>query len=1036
MFRALNILLHLLLSASVFGQLIEQEVRYDLARITIDDGLPQGMVQDILQDRQGYLWFTTKDGLARSDGYAFTIFQHDPEDPASIAGNHSDLLFEDRNGGLWIAVFGEGLDRYDPRTGRFDHVHFPVGTPREAFLDVDRIREGPQGGIWFTSVGEYLYVVDPKDPELLARPARTIHPKSHIPTRVSYFEFDATGALWVMNGDSVVCDPSLRGSDTTAATVWPIPTPLPPRNGTLEKHPMVHWRQGHKVVVSVPSMLLLFDTHTHAVDTLRVPAGQHVWFTQLVDDAGRLWYRTDDNRIWRVDLHTGRFEPLHFTADGKDVYEEFQTVLFRCQDRSGNLWGGSKGYGVFKLGRTSTRFQRRASIKMDGYYVDAYTILGHRQYAMTRHALREDPAPAPPGWLRYTIGTTVNGRNWIGAVDDTKGRTWGVLADGDRSPAVLGYLDPAGAFHTVDLLEDAPSRVFHGRGSQIWVVTSGGRETWNLPVDLACIDTDAMRVIGRHSFPVEFLLSKYWPISQWSVAPDGTIWMATMEGLLALDPAKNAWHSFQHDPADPSSLPTNLLFSLCPDPDEPDHFIWVGTESAGMARLDKRTGSCKRVSTADGLPNNVIYSILPDAAGQLWIGTNTGLCRYDPRTGAARTFTKDDGIAGNEFNRYGSLVLPDGSMFFDGMDGGTSFHPADLTEGKDPSPTLLTGIRLATRSIAMHELLDTAGTLLSLTLPHNEPLVTFQFALMDHTAPKRNTFRYRLVGYTDEWIDGSTRNEATFTNLDPGDYTFEVQGTDHEGMVDPHLASIHLSILPPWWRTWWFRAALALLIMGSVYALYRIRLEQQLREIRLREHIARDLHDEIGSTLSSVALYGAVARKKLANIGPEGGRLLERISEGTTSAMESINDIVWTVNASKDSLADLAERMRSHATPLCEARGVTLDLQVDEALLQDRLNMGQRKNLYLIFKEAVNNAIKYAACSRITIRLSGSGERLTMTIADDGRGFDPEVNSGPGPGGNGLGNMRERGAEAGGVCTISSEIGRGTTVTFRTRAGT
>jgi len=359
MFRALNILLHLLLSASVFGQLIEQEVRYDLARITIDDGLPQGMVQDILQDRQGYLWFTTKDGLARSDGYAFTIFQHDPEDPASIAGNHSDLLFEDRNGGLWIAVFGEGLDRYDPRTGRFDHVHFPVGTPREAFLDVDRIREGPQGGIWFTSVGEYLYVVDPKDPELLARPARTIHPKSHIPTRVSYFEFDATGALWVMNGDSVVCDPSLRGSDTTAATVWPIPTPLPPRNGTLEKHPMVHWRQGHKVVVSVPSMLLLFDTHTHAVDTLRVPAGQHVWFTQLVDDAGRLWYRTDDNRIWRVDLHTGRFEPLHFTADGKDVYEEFQTVLFRCQDRSGNLWGGSKGYGVFKLGRTSTRFQRR-----------------------------------------------------------------------------------------------------------------------------------------------------------------------------------------------------------------------------------------------------------------------------------------------------------------------------------------------------------------------------------------------------------------------------------------------------------------------------------------------------------------------------------------------------------------------------------------------------------------------------------------------------------------------------------------------------
>ncbi|MEZ4808047.1 MAG: triple tyrosine motif-containing protein [Flavobacteriales bacterium] len=177
-----------------------------------------------------------------------------------------------------------------------------------------------------------------------------------------------------------------------------------------------------------------------------------------------------------------------------------------------------------------------------------------------------------------------------------------------------------------------------------------------------------------------------------------------------------------------------------------------------------------------------------------------GLCRYDPRTGAARTFTKDDGIAGNEFNRYGSLVLPDGSMFFDGMDGGTSFRPADLKSSNGPSPTLLTGIRLATRSIAIHELLDTARSSLSITTAQRA-LITFRFAMMDHTAPKRNTFRYRLVGYTDQWIDGSTRNEATFTNLDPGDYTFEVQGTDHEGMVDPHLASIHLSILPPWWRT-------------------------------------------------------------------------------------------------------------------------------------------------------------------------------------------------------------------------------------------
>ncbi|MEZ4808045.1 MAG: two-component regulator propeller domain-containing protein [Flavobacteriales bacterium] len=174
-------ILYLLLSASVFGQLIEQEVRYDAARITIDDGLPQGMVQDILQDRQGYLWFTTKDGLARSDGYAFTIFQHDPEDPASIAGNHSDLLFEDRNGGLWIAVFGEGLDRYDAhRTLRSCALPGRHAAPKPFWTWTGCV-EGPQGRI-AVHLGRGIPVRGgPEGPRTAGAAARTMYPKSAHP---------------------------------------------------------------------------------------------------------------------------------------------------------------------------------------------------------------------------------------------------------------------------------------------------------------------------------------------------------------------------------------------------------------------------------------------------------------------------------------------------------------------------------------------------------------------------------------------------------------------------------------------------------------------------------------------------------------------------------------------------------------------------------------------------------------------------------------------------------------------------------------
>ncbi|MCB0811389.1 MAG: hypothetical protein KDB96_19075, partial [Flavobacteriales bacterium] len=253
-----------------------------------------------------------------------------------------------------------------------------------------------------------------------------------------------------------------------------------------------------------------------------------------------------------------------------------------------------------------------------------------------------------------------------------------------------------------------------------------------------------------------------------------------------------------------------------------------------------------------------------------------------------------------------------------------AFH-ADAT----PAPTRITGLRLLNQLVGPRERPDLlpapVDQLHELVLPYDIPMLTFDFACMDMTRPDRNAFRYRLVGLDTTWVDAGTNHQATFTNLDPGDYRLEVRGRNSAGMWDMAGTALTLTITPPWWGTWWFRVLLALAVLGMLYALYRYRLAQQLRLAVVRDRIARDLHDEIGSTLSSVGLFSEVAKRRSA--ASETGRndMLDRISDSTSRMVESMNDIVWAVNSRNDELVQVARRMQEFAGRVSEAAGFDLD---------------------------------------------------------------------------------------------------------------
>jgi signal transduction histidine kinase len=405
-----------------------------------------------------------------------------------------------------------------------------------------------------------------------------------------------------------------------------------------------------------------------------------------------------------------------------------------------------------------------------------------------------------------------------------------------------------------------------------------------------------------------------------------------------------------------------------------------------------------------------------------------------------RNFGKADGLLGNEFNHYEHSMSATGEIYFGGISGVNYFDPEDFYTTGDPSNIVIHSLKLDNKPVVFKHHRDPNATGFQLDKPmestkelvfeHDHSMIGIGFALLDLTVPTRNKFRYRMRGYNEEWIEAGTSHEAIYTNLNPGTYTFEVVGCNSRNVWTTTPATLSIVIRPPWWGTWWFRILVILLVSGSIFALYNYRLQQLLKVERLRNRIGQDLHDEIGSTLSSISLYSAVMQRTSDQLPPNTINILDKIISSTSQMMESMNDMVWTIKASNDSFEQVINRMRAFAVNMTEADEITMTFDVDPQVEKLSLGMEQRKNVYLIYKEAVNNAAKYARCTELRIELKKLPGFLELKISDNGIGFDPEDKSAREHllGGNGLAGMRARGKAIGAEVEIASAAGKGTVV--------
>jgi signal transduction histidine kinase len=343
--------------------------------------------------------------------------------------------------------------------------------------------------------------------------------------------------------------------------------------------------------------------------------------------------------------------------------------------------------------------------------------------------------------------------------------------------------------------------------------------------------------------------------------------------LYCYYPGASQWRSYKNIPGDKSSLSNNMIFSLSVDPVAPAKYLWIGTNSGGLNRLDLVSGTFQRFTDRDGLPNNVIYGILPDENGNLWLSTNSGLCRFNTATHACKNFFASDGLQGNEFNRYAYYKAGDGALYFGGVGGFNFFYPEGLNKADHFPAVAFTSFRLFNRDIAFNDSGSVIGKPIDfideLLLQYDQNVITIGFAAMDFAAPEKNQFRYRLEGFDKDWIFSGTRREAIYTGLNPGTYTFIVKAANSEGAWNPAGRKIRITVLPPWWKTWWARTLFVLLGAGLLGFFIWLRTASLRRTQAMLGQKVKERTQELNETITNLKQTQAqlVQNEKLASFG-------------------------------------------------------------------------------------------------------------------------------------------------------------------------
>ena len=1012
--------------------------------LTSDDGLSQNRICAILQDRRGFMWFATQDGLNRYDGNTVVVYKSNPDDPNSLSANFIQGLIEDDHGNLWIGTWGGGLNKFDPTTERFTRYRYNPDNPNSISSDaIKSIAQDSRGYLWVGTQEDGLNKFDPAT-ETFTR-YRNDSNGQFVGTVNSIIE-DSHRDIWFAGA---------RGLFHLSPQTGQITRPSATSDRFAADY--VHEdKAGNLWMLTYYPVTRLVKYDRQADRFKEYPFGKGAAgipnSTILDDGQNGLWVASSLG-LYRFDLRTEQFTGRlqHDETDPDSISDNNVSSIYR--DRVGVLWVGTLTGGVnlfnfqqkqfasyrhhpgspgsLSPGEVTAIHQDRDGILWVGFFPRALDRFDRKTGQITHYL------PGYGGKNALGEGSNVSniyrdpqGYLWVGG--------WGDLDRFDeRSGQFKHYQHKPGDPNS--LPSDETNLIYEDRGGRLWVGQVGG---------LSRFDPATETFINYGNNPADPDSLGISNVSAIYQDGSGALWVGNSMGTLSrLDEKTKTLVNYRPDSRDPRKLSGGSISAIHEDR---AGTLWLGSTD-GLYQYRRENETFTHYTVNQGLPSGVVQCILDDRSGRLWIGTKKGISRFDPRTGGFRNYDTSDGLQSNDFAITSCYEDgPSGEMLFGGSNGITAFFPENIRDNLYVPPVVLTSFKIFNKPVAIG-----AGSLLkkaipyvdSLTLPYRDNVFSFEFAALSYANSYKDHYRYKLENFERAWNEVDSRQRmATYTNLDPGKYVFRVQGSNSDGVWNEEGVSLPILITPPWWNTNWFRVLCGLFLLALLWAAHQFRVRQLHREFALtlearvgeRTSIARELHDTLLQSFHGLLPRFQVVSQLLPERAAEAKEQLDGTIARAAKAIVEGRDAVQGLRASTIQTNDLALALNTIGEELATdpANHGTSAFRVTVEGEARNLHPILRDEIYRIAAEALRNAFRHAQARQVEVEIRYDNQQFRLRVRDDGKGIDTLVLSGQGPRGHyGLPGMRERAKLIGGNLVVWSEAGAGTEVELRIPAG-
>lgn len=1008
MFRVIYFCLILFFPFSAIGQ-----IPYLYNRLSSSDGLNTNKINCIYQDKKGFLWIGTENGIQRFDGRKFINFRSDGLNN-SMPPYGVDQIMDAGNGMFWIRQ-GTEIGKYDPVMFRYFKVPVYPGiqaSNTDLWMSADskgnvflytrwadllwfdketnsftnekipiKIPDGWSVNYLFEDPGENkYYICSDNGLAIYEEATHQLHYKNHNPEKTNIsrwqnlkfvynFFIDSQNTWWIFYYDSAPAKEAyiiLHTEPQSGKIIDSISVKIS-EHKKYEQYDWIFETKSQQIWIGGVNTLLSYDRGKH-IFTQNINLGLTDFdiecreIKQMFEDSeNSLWFCTD-NGLYVIGH--GQENAYNYIFEKSENNEILINSILQTGKKEN--WIGTWGKGIMVF---DSLFIKKN--------VNLYDGINNKEAKMVWAVLEQEP----------------NGLIWSGCQYGNI-----IVFDPETKKAVHQLNPPA--------MQGASVRqIVKDKEGNLWFGTQKGQ----------LVKWDKTKEINNQNFEDKY--NFHATIFSLNIDSSGRIWVGTNKlGLFVLD--STGTNVLNHFSSGQNNVPDLFGNTIYDSEQYNDSIFFITTGLLNILNLN--SGKITQLTQYEGLPGNNVFKVVKDERGILWFASNNGLGSYNFSKNMFAYYTERNGFVYAGKPAYAKYRMKNGEIWFGGENSLYGFFPDKISYNSVPADVTLTDFKLFNTFIPLDSLLS----LKEILLKPEQNSFTIYFSSLSYAQQDNLIYYYKLEGVNDDWIKADRDLAAQYTTLPPGDYTFNVKCVNLQGVESANITSLNLSIMPHFYQTWWFFILVIAAISILTYFIYRQRLNKLLAVERIRSKVARDLHDDVGSTLSTINILSSMAKTKLLTDPVKTSEYISKITDNSQQMMEAMDDIVWSIKPDNDNMLKIVARMREYASGILEPKDIEIIFTTGEHLHELKLDMETRRDVFLIFKEAVNNIAKYAHCTKTEINIKYLNQRLVMSIRDNGVGFDlNKADSG-----NGMGNMQKRAELLNGIIKIKSEPGQGTEV--------